>query len=152
MDLALKLIPPLQVLLAGTAMGFTHRHFPLLHAHLPYSDEIFRGILLLALVLFGLSVYQFWRHRTTVNPVKIDRTSALITSGIYRFSRNPIYLADALVLVAWMAWLGAWINALWVVAFLAYVTRYQILPEERSLASKFGANWEDYRRRVRRWI
>jgi protein-S-isoprenylcysteine O-methyltransferase Ste14 len=97
-------------------------------------------------------VYQFWRHRTTVNPMRPDQTSSLVTSGIYRISRNPIYLADLVILVAWMVWLGAWINIIWLAAFVVYISRFQILPEERMLAGKFGEEWDSYCARVRRWI
>ena len=152
MSLSLKIIPPLQVLLAGSGMWLTHYWAPLIHFHVPYSDQVFRGILVCALIIFGLAVLEFWRHQTTVNPTRIDRTSSLITSGIYRFSRNPIYVADLLILVAWMVWMGAWINVVWIAAFMAYLNRFQILPEERMLAGKFRGEWEAYRSRVRRWL
>ena len=152
MALSLKIIPPLQVLLAGSAMWLTHQWMPLVHFHLPYSDRVFQGILVAALLVFILAVIEFWRHQTTVNPVKIDQTSSLITTGIYRFSRNPIYVADLMILVAWLVWMGAWINIIWVIAFIAYLTRFQILPEERVLARKFPREWAAYRSRVRRWV
>ena len=152
MNLSLKIIPPLQVLLAGLGMWLTHSQLPLIHLHVPQSDSVFRGILVFALAIFCLAVLEFWRHKTTVNPMKIHQTSSLITTGIYRFSRNPIYLADLLILVAWMVWLGAWFNVIWVIGFVIYVTRYQIRPEERVLMEKFPQEWEAYRKRVRRWI
>ncbi len=152
MSLELKIIPPLQVLLAGAGMWLTSAHVPLPTLRYHAADGLFYGLLLAALAVFCLAVFQFWRHRTTINPLRIANTSSLITSGVYAFSRNPIYLADVLILLAWWVRLGAWINLLWIAAFIWYLTRFQIQPEERMLARKFGAQWESYRYRVRRWI
>ena len=94
----------------------------------------------------------FRRDRTTVNPMKPEATSALVTSGPYRFSRNPMYLGLTLILTAWALWLGNPWNAILIALFVAIVTRWQIMPEERAIAAKFGADFDDYRSRVRRWI
>ena len=152
MRLELKVIPPLQVLIAAIGMWMVHRHLPVLHLHIPRSNEVFGAILVVASAIFCLAAYQLWHHRTTINPVQIHRTSTLITGGVYRWSRNPIYLADLLVLCAWLVWLGAWANVVWIIGFMAYITRFQIIPEERSLQSKFGEEWLRYRNRVRRWL
>ena len=152
MNLKLKIIPPLQVLAAGAGMWVVHRYLPLLHIHVPYSNEVFGAILMVAAVIFCLAAYQLWRHRTTINPMQLHRTSVLVTGGIYRWSRNPIYLADLLVLCAWLIWLGAWMNVAWIIAFVAYITKYQIIPEEESLQTRFGEEWQRYRGRVRRWV
>lgn len=97
-------------------------------------------------------VLEFRRARTTVNPHKPDNSSSLVTSGIYRHTRNPMYLGMAMVLLAWAAWLGsAWALA-GIAAFAAWITRFQITPEERTLARIFGRQFEEYRVRVRRWI
>ena len=152
MNLKLKIIPPLQVLIAGAGMWMVHHYLPLLHVHIPYSNWVSGAILMVAAVIFCLAAYQLWRHRTTINPMQVHRTSVLVTGGIYRWSRNPIYLADLLVLLAWLIWLGTWINMAWIIAFTAYITRFQIAPEEQSLQMKFGEEWQRYRTRVRRWL
>lgn len=94
----------------------------------------------------------FWKARTTINPIKPDRASVLVTHGIYRFTRNPMYLSLLLLLVAYASHLGCWAALAGPMAYVAYVTRFQILPEERVLLAKFGAEYEAYKRRVRRWI
>ncbi len=94
----------------------------------------------------------FWRARTTINPIQPDRASVLVTHGIYGLTRNPMYLSLLLLLIAWAGqqWsLGAGMGPL---LYLAYVTRFQILPEERVLQAKFGSGYSDYKARVRRWI
>ncbi|MGD9387358.1 MAG: isoprenylcysteine carboxylmethyltransferase family protein [Gammaproteobacteria bacterium] len=111
------------------------------------------SLVLLAAGLVGLaSVRVFARHETTVNPLRPERATRLVAAGIYRYSRNPMYLSLLLALTAWAIWLGSWLAVLVVPAFLLAMTRWQIMPEERALAALFGAEFEAYCRRVRRWL
>ncbi|MCU0761264.1 MAG: isoprenylcysteine carboxylmethyltransferase family protein [Steroidobacteraceae bacterium] len=110
-----------------------------------------------ALVLAGLTidvvgVWSFRRARTTVNPLKPANSSALVTSGIYGLTRNPMYLGMAMLLAGWAAWLGTTWALAGVAAFIAWITRFQIVPEERALARLFGTEYDAYRARVSRWI
>jgi protein-S-isoprenylcysteine O-methyltransferase Ste14 len=100
--------------------------------------------------LAGLAAFR--RARTTVNPLQPDRASALVSAGIYRYTRNPMYLALAMALLAWGLWLGHAVAPCGVAIFVAWMNRYQIAPEERALAGLFGAEFERYRREVRRWL
>ena len=87
-----------------------------------------------------------------MHPRAPERSSRLVTGGVYRFSRNPMYLALALFLLAWALWLGNGAALVWPALFAAYLTRFQIVPEERALAAKFGQEYAQYCRRVRRWF
>jgi len=110
---------------------------------------------LLAALGLGIAlsgVLAFRRARTTVNPLKPETSSALVTSGIYRVTRNPMYLGMAVVLLGWAAWLGSPWTMVGVAAFVLYITRFQIAPEERALLRIFSREFADYRGRVRRWI
>lgn len=104
-----------------------------------------------ALLLDGWAIASFRRARTTVNPLKPDPT-ALVTTGVYRRSRNPMYLGMVLFLLAWCTYLGDVVALFAVPALAAYLTRFQIVPEERVLADRFGLAFDDYRDRVPRWI
>jgi protein-S-isoprenylcysteine O-methyltransferase Ste14 len=97
-------------------------------------------------------VASFQRARTTIHPLTPERSSALVDSGIYRFSRNPMYLGMALVLLGWSAWLTAPAALFGPLIFMAFITRFQIHPEERILEGLFGEGYKDYCRRVRRWL
>ena len=81
-----------------------------------------------------------------------ERTTYLVTQGPFRYTRNPIYLADALLLAAWLVWLGNMLSVLVLPLFVIYITRFQIQSEERALALKFGEDYRGYCRRVRRWV
>ena len=97
-------------------------------------------------------VREFRRASTTVNPLTPAAASAMVRSGIYRHTRNPMYLGMLLVLAGWAVWLAS-VAALAVLpAFVLYMNRLQIEPEERALASLFGRDFEEYRRSVRRWL
>ena len=87
-----------------------------------------------------------------MNPLKPETSSRLVTSGIYRHTRNPMYLGMAVVLLGWAAWLGSAWSLLGIAMFAAYITRFQILPEETALQRIFGAEFDEYRERVRRWL
>ena len=94
----------------------------------------------------------FRRARTTVNPLHPERASALVTGGIYRRTRNPMYVGMLLGLVSWVVYLGSAPALLGPVAFVLYITRFQILPEEQALEARFGADYRNYQLRVRRWL
>ena len=116
-----------------------------------------RPALALALVLLGGSVafagvVEFRRKRTTVNPLTPGASSSVATSGIYRVTRNPMYLGFSLVLAGWAVYLSNAVAALMLPAFVAYLTQFQIKPEERALLAKFGPEFAQYMSRVRRWV
>jgi protein-S-isoprenylcysteine O-methyltransferase Ste14 len=98
------------------------------------------------------SAVSFRRARTTVNPMKPERTSVLVTSGAYRFSRNPMYVGLLLVLVAWALFLNSAWALMGPAIFALYINRFQIAPEEKALAATFGAAYSAYKSSVRRWL
>lgn len=109
-------------------------------------------LVLTAFMVLALCVVGFVGAKTTVDPLHPELASQLVERGMYRFSRNPMYLAMALLLLAWavccrslLAWLGP-------LCFVLYITRFQIIPEERALEKRFGASYRDYCSRVRRWL
>ena len=97
-------------------------------------------------------VIEFRRARTTVDPTRPEHSSAIVSGGIYSLTRNPMYLGFLLILAAWAAWLGNLPACLALLAFVQYMNRFQIAPEERVLGARFGAPYEAYRQRVRRWL
>jgi protein-S-isoprenylcysteine O-methyltransferase Ste14 len=94
----------------------------------------------------------FWRARTTVNPLRPANTQTLVTDGLYRFSRNPMYVGQLLVLLAWAIYLASPLSLAGPVAFILFINRFQIEPEEKVLASRFGDAYARYRAATRRWL
>jgi protein-S-isoprenylcysteine O-methyltransferase Ste14 len=131
----------------------------LLSAYLPvgYFDFFGRyylmGVLLaLALIIGMVALLQFFRAKTTIDPRKPGKTDHLVTSGVYAFSRNPMYLALLLVLLGWGLWLGNAFNALLAAGFVSVMNKLQIKPEEEVLANKFSREYAQYCIKVRRWF
>jgi protein-S-isoprenylcysteine O-methyltransferase Ste14 len=104
----------------------------------------------LAIELAG--AVSFARARTTADPTHPLHASALVTTGMYRFTRNPMYVGDLLMLLAWGVWLSSPVAALIAFAFVAYIDTLQIAPEERALGELFGDEYARYRVHVRRWL
>lgn len=150
--LELKIPPPLLALVTAGAMFFLARSLPLVA--LPASWNSGAGLVLL--VLGGLidvgGLMAFRRSKTTVNPMTPQRTTAIVSTGVYRFTRNPMYLGLVIMLVAWAVYMSSAWALLGVPVFMAYITRFQIQPEERVLAARFGQSYADYCARVRRWL
>ena len=97
-------------------------------------------------------VVSFRLAKTTVNPSKPEQASALVTTGVYKISRNPMYVGFAFILAGW----GVWLTSLWallcVLVFICYLTWFQIIPEERALLKIFGQGYSDYKSQVKRWL
>jgi protein-S-isoprenylcysteine O-methyltransferase Ste14 len=116
-----------------------------------------RSILALVFALLGamtsiLGVVSFRRAETTVNPLKPEASSSLVCSGVYAFSRNPMYLGFLLLLLAWGIYLSNALALLLLPVFVAYMNRFQIEPEENALTARFGQEFVTYTTRVRRWL
>jgi protein-S-isoprenylcysteine O-methyltransferase Ste14 len=120
--------------------------------HLPGRIWAAGGIALAGALLAFLGVVSFKRARTTVNPMSPGSSSALVTSGVYRLTRNPMYLGFLLILSGWAVWLSNALAFAPLPGFVLYLDCFQIRPEERALASRFGREFSGYTARVRRWI
>ncbi|MFG6447937.1 methyltransferase family protein [Roseateles sp. BYS180W] len=119
---------------------------------LPAKNAVALMLVLLGGVAAVAGVLAFGRHHTTVNPLRPDQSSTLVASGVYRLSRNPMYLGFLLVLAGWAVYLASVAAALMLPAFVIYMNRFQIAPEERALATLFGPEFETYKATTRRWL
>lgn len=127
--------------------------------YIHFNGTDFRGPLWLAVSFFAAGVIiglvglvQFYRKSTSINPHKPDSASSLVDSGIYRFSRNPMYVALLMILISYGIYLGDILAILISPLFVLYMNYFQIIPEEKVLQQKFGEEFEKYRSKVRRWI
>jgi protein-S-isoprenylcysteine O-methyltransferase Ste14 len=146
-------IPPLfLVATVAAAIILVSVFVPAANVHWPGHRVLAVCAFVLGPVLAGLGVFQFRRARTTVSPLRPARTQAIVRTGVYRWSRNPMYLGMALALLGLAAWWSSVPGYLAVPAFVAYLTRFQIVPEERALLAKFGPAFGDYTLQVRRWL
>ena len=148
--LALKLPPLLLVALVAAGIWSTSAWLPMLWVTpLRWVGAVGLGLAGLAVCVAG--VWAFRQARTTVSPVVPENASALVVRGIYRWTRNPMYLGFVLGLLAWSLALGTWSGVLWCAALVGYLQRYQIRPEEVVLRQKFGPGYVAYCAQVGRW-
>ena len=150
--LELRIPPPIVGLVIGAGMWTVSRYTASLV--IPAGGRLAAALLLAAVgvaVALG-GVVSFRRARTTVNPLKPESSAALVSTGVYSFTRNPMYLGMLLVLIAWAVYLASVWALLGPLGFGLYITRFQILPEERVLERLFGKSFADYKQRVRRWL
>lgn len=147
-----RIPPPVVVLLLGAAMWAVARYTP----HWAEEDAarplLAAAALAVGLVFLASGFFAFRRAGTTIDPVHPAAASSLVTGGIYRVSRNPMYVGFTALLLAWACHLAAPSALLGVLVFVLFTSRFQIQPEERVMREKFGRPYEDYQRAVRRWL
>ena len=147
-----KVPPPVAMLLLGLMAYCLGRWVPSLSFPLPLRTLVVAVVAFAGLLLNVIPKLAFGRAGTTVNPLRPDKATALVSSGIYRYSRNPMYVGQALLLLAWVLYVGHWLGLFAVPLFVLYITRFQIVPEERVLAARFADEYAEFRRRVHRWL
>jgi len=150
--LELKVPPPVVTLVVGALMWGLARLLPALDFVLPLRRGLAVAFAVAGVALVAACALRFRRAGTTVNPMTPAKASALVDRGFYRFSRNPIYLGDALILVGWGLWLANFASLAAIAVFVLYLNRFQIEPEERALRAAFGREFDAYKARVRRWL
>jgi protein-S-isoprenylcysteine O-methyltransferase Ste14 len=150
--LELKVPPPVVVAVTALLMWLGSRIAPVLAFEIP-ARKVVAMVLVAAGLMTGLSgVILFRRAKTTVNPLRPQSSSSLVTRGVYRVTRNPMYLGGLLILMGWAILLANAAALPFLPAFIFYITSFQIVPEERALTSLFGTEFLAYKSRVRRWL
>ena len=146
-------IPPAVVFLVFGGLMWVIARF------LPFGDFDFFGriwlagiLVFLALVVAGIALIQFFVSRTSIDPRHPGKSNKLVTSGVYQISRNPMYLALLMLLLALGLWLGNAFNTLTAAGFVYYMNAFQIKPEEHQLLKIFGNDYKQYSSMVRRWF
>ena len=151
-SLELKIPPALLVVIFVAFMWLLDWLLPMFKQNWAWHEWAARGVFMIALVCIISGIISFKLARTTVNPTQPEKATAVVSTGIYRFSRNPMYLGFVLLLLAFVVKLANPITLLLVPVFIVYMNRFQILPEERALSELFGETYQHYLQQVRRWI
>ncbi|MCP3699449.1 MAG: isoprenylcysteine carboxylmethyltransferase family protein [Aliivibrio sp.] len=151
--LELRIPPPLIMLLfMVTVFGFDK----IMPFNLFYLPWLTYALVISLIVLGGFvslwGVKEFRDAKTTVNPLKPESSSSLVNSGIYQYTRNPMYLGLLLILLSVVVYTQHPLGLLSALGFVAYMNRFQIEPEEKMLVKLFGDEFVDYRNQVKRWL
>jgi protein-S-isoprenylcysteine O-methyltransferase Ste14 len=150
--LELKVPPVAVVLFMAALMWLVARAAPAFEFALPARGFLAVGLAVTGIVVSLSGVVSFRRAKTTVNPMKPDSSSFLVSSGVYALTRNPMYLGFLLVLAGWAVFLSNVLGLLLLPVFVFYMNRFQIEPEEKALAILFGPAFIAYQSQVRRWL
>ena len=150
--LELKVPPPLVVLGVALLMWLAALAVPGLAWHMAARTVCALVLAALGAGIAVAGVVSFVRAHTTVNPLKPSAASSLVVTGVYHFTRNPMYLGDLVILIGWAVFLANAVSFLLLPVFVLYINRFQIGPEEKALAGLFGAGYAAYQSRVRRWL
>ena len=150
--LELKIPPVALVILFAFAMWLVARMSPGAGIQIPGRDWVALVILIVGVVLIIAGAVAFISAKTTANPMTPDLATSIVNRGVYKLSRNPMYLGFFLILAGWGMFLANILSALLLPLFILCMNRFQIIPEENALLTKFGDEYARYLESVRRWI
>ena len=145
-----KIPPPIVTLFFGLCIYFSQELFP--EFNLEYFTILSYVSYFAGLSILILAVLLFRKQNTTVNPIKIDNASSLVTSGVFKFSRNPMYLGMVMILFGLALMFNLVGGILFVLLFMIYITKFQIRPEEEVMERLFGEDFIKYKHKVRMWL
>ena len=147
-----KIPPPILVIMVGLAMlaGTWHASPIDISGELRLFLTVLLGIIGVGLLAAGFLAFR--KAETTIDPVRIEAASTVVTGGIFAYTRNPMYVGFTALLLALASYLAVPWTLLGPVFFVLFITRFQIIPEERAMSAKFGLAYDEYRKRVRRWL
>ena len=147
MNLDTKIPPPIVTIIILSIIYF----FSLKDYNI--NNELISIFLLVLGILFILSaVIQFVKRKTTVNPTKPHKTTSLVISGTFKITRNPMYLGMLLIIMSYSFYKSSIISLVLIPLFIFYINKFQIEPEEYEMRKKFGKEYEEYCKKVDRWI
>jgi protein-S-isoprenylcysteine O-methyltransferase Ste14 len=147
-----KIPPPLVGLFFALLMWWSAPYLPII-AISPTISYLLISILGSIGIFFDLSAaISFRLAKTTVNPLTPNKASSLVTTGVYQFTRNPMYVGRVFFLFAWAIFLSSLWVVIFIAGYMAYIQRFQILPEEQALVRIFKQDFIEYKTLVRRWL
>lgn len=145
-----KIPPPIITLICGMGIYFSRPLFP--KYNYISIDIIATSFLLLGIIILITAVLSFKRQSTTISPLQPEKASYLVVSGIFKYSRNPMYLGMLLILISMTIKFNFVGGILIIFGFITFITKFQIIPEEIALERLFGKEFTRYKKKTKRWI
>ena len=148
----IKIPPPIIVFIFAGILFLLNKYLPVGSFNFFGRTGLMYVVVGIGFLLMVISLLQFYRQKTTTNPINPEQASKLVTTGIFKYTRNPMYLAMLLFLIAFALQLGNAFNSLVLTSFVYYMNNFQIKYEEEALLKKFGKEYKLYRKATRRWF
>jgi len=150
MFLNTKIPPPVVTILFAIMIFYFSDNFA--YVDLPFKIYISLFFISLGFIVTFSSARNFKKKDTTVNPMKPNETTKLVTDGFFKITRNPMYLGMLLFLLGLSIYNGLIVGLIFLPLFVGYITYFQIIPEENAMLEIFGEEFKVYMKKVRRWI
>ena len=145
-----KIPPPIVTLFFGLCIYLSRPYFPEFNVSILSYLSTFSFVV--GIIVFATAVSSFKRQKTTVNPISIEKASSLVVSGVFKYSRNPMYLGMLFILLGLTFKFNVTGGLLFTILFMLFITIFQIKPEEVAMEKLFDQEWKDYIKNVRRWL
>jgi len=147
-----KVPPPIVALVVAWLMWVLAREAGVQNYEVPYKSMVCAVLVMVGLIVDFSALWLFVKAKTTVNPITPNKASSLVTTGIYRYTRNPMYMGNFIFLLAWLVWMGSAYGVIGLILYVVYMNQFQIKPEESALLNLFGKQYSQFCSQVRRWI
>ena len=145
-----KIPPPIVTLISGLTIYFSRNLFP---NHNSLFLDVFSILFLICgIIIIRTAFLSFKNYQTTINPLNLTKTSTLVNTGIFKYTRNPMYLGMALLLLSITLKFNLYGGLIVIVLFISFITKFQIIPEEKAMEKLFGQEFKNYKKTTRRWL
>ena len=145
-----KIPPPILTLISGLAIYFSRDLFPNHHGIIL---DVFSALLLIfGIIIIRSAFLLFKNHKTTINPLNLTKTSLIVNTGVFKYTRNPMYLGMVFILLSVALKFNIYGGLIVIFIFFSFITKFQIIPEETILERLFGKEFIEYKKKTKRWI
>ena len=145
-----KIPPPIVTLISGLAIYFSRNLFP---NNYGIILDVFSALLLICGIIIIRSAFlSFKNHQTTINPLNLTKTSSIVNTGVFKYTRNPMYLGMVFILLSVALKFNIYGGLIVILIFFSFITKFQIIPEEKAMEKLFGQEFKNYKKTTRRWL
>jgi len=145
-----KIPPPIVTLMSGLVIYFSRNLFPNHHGLIL---DFFSVLLLIGgIIMIRTAFLSFKNYQTTINPLNLTKTSSLVNTGIFKYTRNPMYIGMVFILLSIALKFNLYGGLIIILLFFFFITKFQIIPEEKAMEKLFGQKFKIYKKKTRRWL
>ena len=145
-----KIPPPIVTLTSGLVIYFSRNLFPNHHG---IMLDVFSALLLICGIIIIRSAFLLFKnHQTTINPLNLSKTSSIVNTGVFKHTRNPMYLGMVFILLSVALKFNIYGGLIVILIFFSFITKFQIIPEEKAMEKLFGQEFKNYKKTTRRWL